>query len=199
MNDIDAILNFWFGDSDDDAVVAKQQQQLWWSKNTETDTAIRRRFEPEVIAAGAGELDHWRSSTSGWLALIILCDQFPRNMYRDSAQAFSFDPKARALCLEGLAQGMDQPLRPIQRVFCYLPLEHSEDLEHQQQSVTLFTQLAAHAADGERETFDGFLDFALRHHAIIERFGRFPHRNAILGRESSAEEIAFLKEPGSSF
>ncbi|MDO8860838.1 DUF924 family protein [Haliea sp. E1-2-M8] len=199
MNGIDAILDYWFGDSDDDAAVARGQQQLWWAKNTETDAAIREQFEPEVIAAGAGELDHWRSSTPGWLALIILCDQFPRNIYRDAPRAFALDPVARALCLEGLARGMDQQLRPIQRVFCYLPLEHAEDLEHQHRAVALFQHLAATAADTERDTFDGFLDYALRHRAIIERFGRFPHRNAILGRESSAEEIAFLREPGSSF
>ncbi len=199
MNGSDSILDFWFGDSDDDAVVAKRQQQLWWGKNTATDAAIRDRFEPEIIAAGAGELDHWRSSATGWLALIILCDQFPRNVYRDSPGAFALDPVASTLCLEGLTQGMDQQLRPIQRVFCYLPLEHAEDPGHQQRCVALFQQLADDAAEGQREPFAGFLDYALRHREIIERFGRFPHRNAALGRESSAEEIAFLREPGSSF
>jgi uncharacterized protein (DUF924 family) len=199
VNHSDAILGFWFGDSRDDAVAASQQHTLWWGKDAATDAAIRARFEPQVIAAGAGELDHWGQSAPGWLALIILCDQFPRSIYRDSPRAFAFDPTARKLCLEGLARGLDQQLRPLPRVFCYLPLEHSEDREHQQRSVTLFQQLAAAAPKSQRELFQGFLDFALRHQVIIERFGRFPHRNAVLGRSSTAEEIAFLQEPGSSF
>lgn len=199
MNSIDSILAYWFGESDDDGTVAARQSSLWWGKNAEADATIRDRFELDVIAAGNGELDHWQRSAPGWLALIILCDQFPRNIYRGTSRAFAFDPVARAFCLEGLAGGLDQQLRPIQRVFCYLPLEHSEDLEHQQRSVALFRQLASDATDAQRETFDRFLDFALRHQEIIVRFGRFPHRNASLGRESSAEEIAFLREPGSSF
>ncbi len=199
MKDIDAILSFWFGDGEDDAAVARHQGKLWWSKNEDIDASIRARFEPQVLAAGAGDLDHWRGSAQGWLALIILCDQFPRNIYRGTPRAFAFDAMARSLCLEGLEGGLDLQLRSIQRVFCYLPLEHSENPRHQDRGVALLRQLAADAPASQRQLFAKFVDFALRHQAVIERFGRFPHRNAILGRKSSDEEIAFLQEPGSSF
>src|SRR5690606_32287203 len=135
----------------------------------------------------------------GRLALIILLDQFPRNMYRETPQAFAFDAKARALTLEGLQAGDDQALRPIERVFFYLPLEHAEDLALQHRCVELFETLAASLPEETRKSFDGFTDFARKHRVIVERFGRFPHRNAILGRESTDEEIAFLRTPGSSF
>ncbi len=199
MNRIDTILEYWFGDSDDDAVVAQRQGKLWWSKSEATDSDIRARFEPEVIAAGAGELDHWRSSARGWLALIILCDQFPRNIYRGTPRAFAFDPVARTLCLDGLERGLDLQLRPIQRLFCYLPLEHSENPGHQDRAVALLQQLAAGVPEKQRDTFGRFADFAVRHQVVIARFGRFPHRNEILGRTSSAEETEFLQQPGSSF
>lgn len=199
METPDTIVQFWFGDSDDDATVASHCAGLWWSKNPELDRSIRERFEPAVQAVAAGELDHWRASSEGWLALIILTDQFPRNIYRGTPDAFRYDPIARQLCEEGLAAAADQQLRPIQRVFFYLPLEHSENRAHQARSVALFRELAASAPAGAQAVFDRFQDFARRHKAVVDRFGRFPHRNEILGRPSTQEEIAFLREPGSSF
>ncbi|MEQ8802343.1 DUF924 family protein [Haliea sp.] len=199
METPDTIVQFWFGDSDDDAAVASNCAGLWWSKNPETDSSIRERFEPAVQAVAASELDHWRRSGEGWLALIILTDQFPRNIYRGTPDAFRYDPIARQLCEEGLAAAADQQLRPIQRVFFYLPLEHSEYQAHQVRSVELFRELAASAPAGAQAAFDRFYDFAQRHKAVVDRFGRFPHRNEILGRPSTQEEIAFLREPGSSF
>ncbi len=199
MHDPDTILQFWFGDSADDAVVAAQQSGLWWSKNARTDTQIRERFEPLVTAAAAGELDDWRATARGWLALIILLDQFPRNIYRDTPAAFALDTSAQKLCIEGLAAGIDQQLRPIQRVFFYLPLEHAEDREYQARSVALFKHLAAQRPPEQAASFTRFVGYAERHQVIVERFGRFPHRNAILGRSSTPEEIEFLRQPGSSF
>jgi uncharacterized protein (DUF924 family) len=195
----ETILDFWFGREPDDATAARERAELWWSKDPATDREIRRRFEPLVTAAESGELEPWRAQPRGRLALILLTDQFPRNIYRDRPAAFRFDGLARALCLEGLEEGADRKLRPIERVFFYLPLEHSEDLEHQDRCVALFEQLADEVAPEQRATFANYHDYALRHRVVIERFGRFPHRNAILGRESTAEELEFLEQPGSSF
>jgi uncharacterized protein (DUF924 family) len=195
----ESILDFWFGTNLDDAVVAKEQAELWWSKNRETDEKMPRRFEESVRAATAGELNEWRATARGRLALIILTDQFPRNIYRDTARAFSCDSKALTWCLEGLHSRSDRELRPIERVFFYLPLEHAESREHQAKSVECFTELVASVPMEQRSTFEEYLDFAMRHRDIIDRFGRFPHRNNILGRQSTAEELAFLTEPGSGF
>ncbi|HJV80402.1 DUF924 family protein [Noviherbaspirillum sp.] len=190
-----SIHQFWFGDSADDAAVAQQRAALWWRKDPRTDEQIRQRFEASVRAAAGRQLDAWSSSAAGCLALIVLTDQFPRNMYRDTPQAFAFDTLAQARCRQGLQEGLHQALRPIERVFFYLPLEHSESMQDQERCVALFQELAA----GDAAAFSGFLDFALRHREVIARFGRFPHRNRILGRASTLEELAFLQQPGSSF
>lgn len=194
-----SILQFWFGEPAADAIVAVRQAPLWWQKKAETDARIRARFETLVEMAAAGGLATWEQTPDGRLALIILLDQFPRNMYRDSPQAFACDPLARDLCLQGLEHGDDLRLRPIERVFFYLPLEHAEDRVLQAQSVELFEALAASTRQSGVADLSSYAEFARRHQRIIERFGRFPHRNAILGRVSSAEEEAFLKTPGSSF
>ena len=135
----------------------------------------------------------------GRLALVLLTDQFPRSIYRGTPAAFAFDAIARSLCLESLADGSDRALRPIERVFLYLPFEHSESLTDQDRAVELFRALAADVEPRLTPPFEDYLDYALRHRAIVERFGRFPHRNAILARPSTPAEIAFLEEPGSSF
>jgi uncharacterized protein (DUF924 family) len=190
---INEILEFWFGEIGADGNVVEDRSALWWKKNPEADALIRRRFEELVQQAGRGELD-WAGTPRGCLALIIALDQLPRNIYRDTARAFAFDGKALELALGGLASGADCELPPIQRVFFYMPLEHAESRELQRRSVELFTELA-----GTSPAFEVYLDFARQHQAIIERFGRFPHRNAILGRQSTREELAFLEQPGSSF
>jgi len=196
---IESILDFWFGTHPDDAVVAKEQAKLWWSKNGEADDEMRRRFEDAVRSATTGELNEWLATARGRLALIILTDQFPRNIYRHTARAFLYDSKALAWCLDGLDGRIDRELRPIEKVFFYLPLEHAESREHQAKSVECFTELVASVPMEQRSTFEEYLDFAIRHHNIIERLGRFPHRNSILGRESTPEELAFLSEPESGF
>lgn len=202
METIESILEFWFGTDPDDQVTAKQQGKLWWQKRDDTDAMILQRFGSYVQEAASGVLEPWTASPEGLLALIILTDQFPRNMYRETPQSFAFDHQARAWCKQGLAAGMDLTLRPIQKVFFYLPLEHSESLADQEQSVQLFSGLAAADIDNGQQkgqTFTGYVDYAIRHRDIIARFGRFPHRNRILGRVSSIEEESFLKEKGSSF
>ena len=195
----ESILDFWFGSNPDDMTAAKERSDLWWAKNKATDDEIRFRFETYVILADSEQLKDWLTTPRGRLALIILTDQFPRNIYRDTAQAFSCDQKALTWCIEGLEQKIDRELRPIERVFFYLPLEHAEYIEHQDLSVKCFGELVSKANAEQKALFEGYLDFAVRHRQIIERFGRFPHRNRVLARESTPEELAFLAEPGSSF
>lgn len=195
----ETIVEFWFGSDSNDAKTAKLQSSLWWSKKASVDKDIKQRFEPLVKSAAAGHLQDWRKSAVGQLALIILMDQLPRNMYRDTSKSFEFDSIALALCKGGLADGSDGDLRPIERAFFYMPLEHSEQRSDQKKSVALFKALEDAVPSGQRPPFASFTRFAVRHRQIIERFGRFPHRNEILGRTSSAEEIEFLTQPGSSF
>lgn len=195
----DEVLDYWFGHETDEANIAKEKQALWWGGSAELDEEISRRFAQARAAAIAGQLAEWECSPRGRLALIILVDQFSRNIFRGSTGAFEHDAMARRWCDEGIALGQDRALRGIERVFFYLPLEHSESREIQQRSIEQFEGLAATAPDTQRELFAGYVDFARRHQKIIDRFGRFPHRNAILGRTSTDEELAFLKEPGSSF
>ena len=199
METPDTIHAFWFGmHTDDDAVIASQSA-LWWRKQAEVDAEIRRRFAPWVARAASGELDGWLADIRGRLALILLTDQFPRNIWRGEAAAFAFDVLALRWAKDTLRLGLDAELGAVERVFVYLPLEHSEELGDQREAVRLFDRLAASVPAPKRPSFDGYLDYARRHLAIIERFGRFPHRNAALGRETTAEETAFLQQPGSSF
>jgi len=195
----DTVLDFWFGSAGGDTAIAQAQQKLWWSKNETVDADIRGRFGDLVETAASGKLDRWAQDAHGRLALILLFDQFPRNMYRDTARAFAYDPLACKLALAGIAVDADRTLRAIERVFFYLPLEHAESPELQERCVALFTALAASVPDTDRKTFTGYVDYAVRHRDVIHRFGRFPHRNQILGRVSISEETAFLKQPGSSF
>ncbi|MGV3654527.1 MAG: DUF924 family protein [Noviherbaspirillum sp.] len=199
MADSDLIHDFWFGTEPDDARVAEQQGRLWWSKDPGIDQQMRERFGPEAESAARGELDGWAATPRTALSLILLTDQFPRNIHRDTPRAFQSDAIALAVCLAGLEQGSDMALRPIERVFFRMPLEHSESLAHQDLSVRLSRELYGSVPAAWQAAFEGFLDFAVRHREIIARFGRFPHRNAILGRSSTPEELAFLRQPGSSF
>ncbi|MFQ1765928.1 DUF924 family protein [Aeromonas veronii] len=194
------LLDLWFGDEADDVLRATRQAPLWWGKSSETDALLASRFGELAQAAAKGSLAHWADLPSGRLALILLLDQLPRNIHRGTPAAFAQDALARDLCLKGLSIGVDKSLSPLARVFFYLPLEHAESREQQARSVALFEALAAEQANTPAQaTFAGFADFARRHQVIIERFGRFPHRNDILGRTSTQEEAAFLQQPGSSF
>jgi uncharacterized protein (DUF924 family) len=195
----ESIIDFWFGEAGTDGVVAKRQTSLWFKKQASTDALIKERFEQTLHSAAAGELNDWSGTATGRLALIIVLDQLPRNIYRGSPQAFAYDPLARVLCQAGLERHDDVALQAVRRVFFYLPLEHAEDRALQSRSVALFRALAAEVEGEEKKLFDGFLDYAQRHAVVVDQFGRFPHRNAILGRESTAQELEFLTQPGSSF
>ncbi len=190
---------FWFGSNPDDAAVAAERAKLWWAKDAAVDAEMRRRFASCVADAASGRLDAWLATPCGRLTLILVTDQFPRNIYRDTAQAFHYDALALAWSKDGIRDGVHLSLRPIERVFFYLPLEHAEALDDQVQSLQLFSELVANAKPEHKAMFDGFLRFAQRHHEIIARFGRFPHRNRILDRTSTPEEQAFLQRKGSSF
>lgn len=192
------ILQFWFGD-DVDALPSPQRLKFWFGGEAATDQLIRDQFAGPVAQAAAGGFSAWVETASGTLALLLLLDQFPRNIYRASAAAYAADPLALQWAKAGLAAGQDRELGLVQRAFFYLPLEHSEALADQQRSVELFEALLADAPPRFQALCRGFLDFAIRHRDIIARFGRFPHRNAPLGRTSAPEELSFLAQPGSSF
>ena len=193
------VLSFWFGPPGSAAEVAGRQSKLWFGKSPANDQAVIEHFSATLVAATSGQLDRWADTPRGRLALVIVLDQFPHHIHRDRPQAFATDPQALALSLAALATGEDRLLAPIERVFLYLPLEHAESLAMQERSVTLYEQLAGEAAADERALFDGFLDYARKHRDVVARFGHFPHRNAILGRPSIADELEFLKQPGSRF
>jgi uncharacterized protein (DUF924 family) len=193
------LLDFWFGNNPDDAAVAKAQAELWWGHRAETDELLQARFGAAASAAAADVLDHWVGSPRGRLALILLLDQLPRAIHRATPDAFAQDSKAREVAERGLESGADRLLRPVERLFFYLPFEHSEDMADQDRSVELYRELLTSAEKTHRETLASFVDYANRHRDVIKQFGRFPHRNQILGRETTLEERAFLERPGSSF
>lgn len=192
------ILDYWFGDLKTDPL-AEKKRPLWFEAKTQTDNEIREKFGDYVARAHNGEFQDLRKSARGQLALIILLDQFTRNIYRKTPQSFASDPRALHYALDLIASGQDKKLSPIERVFVYLPLEHTEDASMQEQCARLYDELKNEVPKDDRSLFDSFYDYAIRHQVIIDRFGRFPHRNEILGRESTPEEIEFLKQPGSSF
>ncbi|MCQ4266424.1 DUF924 domain-containing protein [Pseudomonas stutzeri] len=193
------LLDWWFGQGTTAREISGEKHALWFGYRSAQDAQARERFGPLCEQALRGELDAWTASPEGWLALILLLDQLPRMIHRGTSQAFAGDVRAQQLVRQGLAHGGDVLLAPIQRVFIYLVLEHAEDLAQQELAVAQFEQLREIAAADEQPLFDDFLDYARRHRAVIARFGRFPHRNAMLGRESSEAERAFLAEPGSRF
>jgi uncharacterized protein (DUF924 family) len=173
------VIQFWFSE-----LSAAQ----WWKKDAELDRKIAERFGTTHAAAARSELFYWRGSAEGRLAEILVLDQFSRNIYRNRPQAFACDPMALALAQEAVSRGIDDALPPAQRSFLYMPYMHSESAVIHKEAVKVFSKVA------EQQ-----YDYELQHKAIIDRFGRYPHRNAILGRQSTAEEIEFLKEPGSGF
>lgn len=186
------VLDFWFGPPD--SAQFGTQRAMWFQKRNTTDGAIKRQFLRDVEAALAGTLTHWDVYLRGTLARIVLLDQFTRNVFRDTPRAFAGDALAKAAAQRLVDDGSDLHLLAVERVFVYMPFEHAEDPAAQAQAVALFRAL-----DAAHPGFEGSLDYALRHQAVIDRFGRFPHRNAILGRESTDEELAFLARPGGRF
>lgn len=198
MTIVDAILQFWFGTLENDHQLPEEKSQIWFKKSDPTDQLIRDQFEAELLQA-IKSTENWENTPRGTLALIILFDQFSRNLYRDSAKAFAQDPQAIALSLQGLEAEMDQALRPIERLFFYMPLMHSEMLENQKKCLRCFENLLENSPPELKEWVTRSLQSAHQHCEIIERFGRFPHRNQALGRVSTPEEEQFLEQPGSRF
>jgi uncharacterized protein (DUF924 family) len=184
-----AIIDFWFGGA---------PRAEWFKKNDAFDREIEQRFGAEIGQALEGGLHQWDAEgPRAALARILVLDQFCRNVYRDKPLAFAGDHQALQAALDMIDAGEDQLLAPFERAFVYMPLEHAEDIAMQQQVVALFTRLVA--AEPGNQALAGMLDYARRHHDVIRRFGRFPHRNQILQRASSPAEVEFLKQPGSKF
>lgn len=196
--DIEAVLDFWFGDEPDDRRLADSRRDLWWSGKPEVDARIAP-FAPlrsRLIAAASGPAPEMPDAL---LTRILLVDQFSRALFRGTPAAFEHDPLALQWCLQGLGAGLDQRLPPIRRVFFYLPLEHAESMPLQDRCLALYQSLLVEVPAAYRRLYSSYVDFARRHREVIARFGRFPHRNRVLGRESTAEEADFLLQPGSSF
>ncbi len=197
--DAGEILQFWFGDACAGPAETKARQGFWFGGSAAVDDAIRDRFLPLVARALRGELAAWAAAPGTALALTLLLDQFPRNAWRGTARAFAGDSLALATTRDALAAGFLDRLEPVQRVFLLLPLEHSESPADQRECVRHFTALAASVPASWQPLFDGYLAYARQHLEIIERFGRFPHRNRALGRISTAEERAWIDGGGAAF
>lgn len=181
MSTPEYVLEFWF---------SAGARPRWFVRSDEFDREIRERLGELHARAAAGGLDGWATTRQGALALVLLLDQVPRNVFRGTAGAFASDAKARAVACAAIDAGLDRDMSQEERLFLYLPLEHSEDLADQERCVELMREL---------DEAPNWLDYAIRHRDIIARFGRFPHRNAVLGRVSTDEEREFLLQPGSSF
>lgn len=192
------IHDYWFGEIADDTTV-EDRGALWFGGGDDVDAEIQHRFERLVLAAEAGELEHWGESARGRLALIILLDQFPLNIYRGQARAYDFEAAAVEHCLAGLAAGQDSELSIVERGFFYMPLMHIEDLALQERCVALFAAMHDTAPEARRQGVQLSLDFAREHRDIVARFGRFPHRNRVLGRAPAAEEEAWLAAGGATY
>ena len=187
----DEVLAFWFGREDEPGY--GEFHEAWFRKDPEFDQQVQERFGPLYERAAAGELDGWREEARSCLALVICLDQFPRNMFRGDGRTHATDDKALETARYALERALDRELPPFQRVFVYMPFMHSESVEDQRRSVELFGRLA------ERPGAPDLTSYAVGHMEIVERFGRFPHRNVILGRETTPEEAEFLQGPDSSF
>jgi len=185
------VLEFWFGAPDSPEF--GRNRRCWFEKSADFDALVRDRFLETYESAAGGKLDPWTERPLAVLALVVTLDQFPRNMFRGTPRAFATDPLALAVTRGMIARGFDAALLPVPRAFVYLPFEHAEDLDAQREALRLFERLASDTSSA------GVMTYAMRHYAVIARFGRFPHRNAILGRESTPDELEFLAQPGASF
>lgn len=193
------MLDFWFEDAADGPEALLRRNRVWFQGGAPFDRACRERFSATLVAAANGELEHWKESPRGRLALIVLLDQLSRNIYRGTAAAFQQDEQALAACREGIEQGHDKPLAPCERTFFYMPLEHAEDRKVQALSVRCFEALAKQSPEEWLEQLEANAGYARHHRDIVEKFGRFPHRNAVLGRDSNPAEEAYLADDAPRF
>jgi uncharacterized protein (DUF924 family) len=189
-----AVHTFWFGDIADEVECAQRNYARWFERGRELDEPVRERFAGLLAAAARGEADHWQATPRSALALVLVLDQFPRHIHRGGARAFATDARARAVCEAGIAAGLDARLLHLERSFFYLPLEHAEDAHAQQRCVALAEHLAASCQPGLRPIMEEGVRYARMHRDTIARFGRFPHRNAALGRDTTPEEARYLAQ-----
>jgi len=190
--DPEALHRFWFADAACDDAAAKERVALWFAADERFDALCRAGFATWPDHAARGELDAWRAEPRSALALVLTLDQLPRNLFRGTQRAFAYDARAREVASGAVDAGFDARLAPIEASFLYLPFEHAEDPSTQDRSVALFERLVERASPVLRATCEEFVDYARRHREVIARFGRFPHRNAALGRASTADEVAWL-------
>ena len=200
MDEARSVRDFWFGAQPLTPAALEERMSFWFGEpGAPQDEEIRARFGALVDRAAAGELASWADGPRRRLSLILLLDQFPRNIFRGTARAFATDEQALALALSGLQSGADGALGAAERLFFYLPLQHAESLDAQDEALAAYRRLLAEVAPGFQATFAGALRHAEEHRSIIERFGRFPHRNRVLGRESTEAEERWLREGGAGF
>jgi uncharacterized protein (DUF924 family) len=204
MDHAHTVLNFWFASPPYDAARLAERMRFWFgaadpAASAQADATIRTQLLPLLNHAAQGLLDPWSTSPRRRLALILLFDQVPRNAFRSTAAAYAFDPRALSLAMEGLTRAADGALDPVERIFFYMPLQHAEAIDVQDESVRLFGRLLADAPTETRDTFRACLEYAHQHREIIQRFGRFPHRNRVLLRESTPDEQAWLSARGATF
>lgn len=195
----DVLYQEWFGELDEQGRAPAHKRALWFGGGEDFDARLRQRFGAALQSAARGELDHWQRSPRGVVALVLLLDQLSRNIFRGSPQMFAQDAQALQIVDAALERGDDRRVGLDPRVFLYMPLMHAEDLERQERCVALFAQLAQELEGEDQARVQNNLNYAIAHRDIIRDWGRFPHRNAVLGRESTPEEEAFLRQPGSSF
>ena len=204
MDEARSIREFWFGSLPLSAPALERRMEFWFGGDSaaearQRDAEIRTRFGALLERAAGGGLASWSDGPRGRLSLVILLDQFPRNIFRGSAQAFAYDTQALALTLSGMQSAADAALDAVERMFFYMPLQHAESRDVQDESVAAFRRLLGEAPDELRAAFQGTLQWAEKHRAVIEQFGRFPHRNRVLARASSAEEELWLRAGGADF
>ena len=193
------LLTFWFGSPPKQVTDLAARMALWFGSSPDFDREVEDRFADLARAAGSGELDDWAFEPRERLALILALDQLPRNLYRGDALAYAHDNRALALTLDGLSSGMDRRLANLERLFFYMPLQHAEDRSVQETSVAVYEQLMLDAGELEKAALGGAFDYAKQHHELVVRFGRFPHRNEVMGRETTPAEAEFLATGGETF
>jgi uncharacterized protein (DUF924 family) len=197
--DSEKLLEFWFADATQSPGRASARSAMWFGQSPVFDRECRMRYRVLLEGAGQGAFDAWRTRPRPALALVVLLDQIPRNIFRNSPRMFEFDARARATAVAACDAGFVAELHPIEAAFLYMPFEHAEDLAMQERAVAGLEALEATASPGFHDTIAGFTDYARRHREVIRRFGRFPHRNTVLGRTSTLDEQAYLRGGGERF
>lgn len=199
MNYLDDVLEFWFADANESPDATAQRNAFWFTSSPETDQTIWQEYGDVLTDAGAGFFDEWLDTSRGRLALIIVLDQFPRNIFRGTSEVFRYDAKALEFAGQGVTLGHLAGLSVPEQAFFLMPYQHAEDISVQRVGVNLMRSMVEGAPAEWRDTAQGYLDFAVRHHDIVAEYGRFPHRNSLLGRHSTEAETRFLAEGGETF